>query len=297
MSCVIITTYIQTMNKRSCYLYMFFMIYYIINIQLTCSNKCNYLPTILVHGIASNKNELTSLSTYLTEYGVPTYNIEIGNGVITSAFVDMNKQCEEFAYKIKEIKLSGKINIIGISQGGLIARCYTEKYSNTINELNTLMTMGTPHMGYYNDDLSISTPSANGYIKNPFLYETYIEKNNFLAYINNEKQHSDFDLYKKNIERVGRFVIVWSGIDKVIVPRESSKFEYYSIEQAVFNKSLIIIPLEQSNVFKNDVIGIKTLYTNNKLLIYRFDCEHDMFKNEICFIGVFNSTLSFLCGE
>ena len=39
--------------------------------------------------------------------------------------MDINEQCRIFANNIKDLSISeDKINIMGFSQGGLIARCY-----------------------------------------------------------------------------------------------------------------------------------------------------------------------------
>ena len=77
---------------------------------------------------------------------------------------------------------SEKINLLGISQGGLLARCYVEKYSNLVKPVHSLITYGTPHMGIYNSLIELKRLE---YWKNPFKYQEYLQTNDFLAYINN----------------------------------------------------------------------------------------------------------------
>ena len=58
-------------------------------------------PTFLVHGIVSSKNEMKPLAEYLQREGIEIYNIEIGNGELSSIFMSMNEQCSILAENIK----------------------------------------------------------------------------------------------------------------------------------------------------------------------------------------------------
>jgi hypothetical protein len=111
------------------------------------------------------------------------------------------------------------------------------------------------------------------------MYQEYLENNDFLAYINNEKQHNNFLDYKNNIQQLENYVIIWSQIDTIITPLESSKFEFYNIEKA--NKQLEIQPLKESQVYNN--LGLKDLDISNRLKLFQFDCKHDEFKLPKCF--------------
>jgi palmitoyl-protein thioesterase len=245
-------------------------------------------PTFLIHGIASNTNELSDLYNYLTYYNITTYNIEIGNGKIDSIFMDMNKQCDIFSNKVNNIitqNKNTKVNIIGISQGGLTARCFVEKYSN--NNINTLMTIGTPHMGIYDKNNNIKSLQ---YWKNPFNYNDYLTKNKYLVYLNNENTINN--VYKKNLININNFIVIWSSIDKVIKPLESAKFEFYNSTLAKDKNELSIISLNNSDIYNKDYIGLKEL--NNKLIISKYDCEHDKFKTYDCFVNIFNDKIKYL---
>ena len=233
-------------------------------------------PTILIHGIFSNKNELTEVNNYLQNAGYETYNMEIGNGKLDSIFMNMNKQCEVFSNNIEALNLkSDKINLLGISQGGLIARCYLERYSDKIKKVNSLITWATPHMGLY-DKMDYS---FIGYWKDPYNYKNYLEKNTFLPYINNELVHNESEKYKSNLQSLSNFVLFWSSIDTVITPIESSQFEFYNIRIAEKEKKLVIQPLVESEVYKT--LGLNEL--DEKLHLYEIDCIHNKFKERMCF--------------
>jgi palmitoyl-protein thioesterase len=245
-------------------------------------------PTFLIHGIASDTNELSDLNDYLTSNNITTYNIEIGNGKVDSLFMDMNKQCDIFSLQVNDIIIKNKykkVNIIGISQGGLTARCFIEKYSN--NNINTLMTIGTPHMGIYDKNTNINSLQ---YWKNPFYYNNYLNNNKYLRFINNENTINN--IYKNNLININNFIVIWSSIDKVIKPLESSKFEFYNITLANNENKLSIIPLKYSEIYNKDYIGLKIL--GNKLQLQKYDCEHDKFKTFNCFVNIFNDNLKYL---
>lgn len=240
-------------------------------------------PTILIHGIASDKNELNNMYLFLNDKGIKTYNIEVGNGKIDSIFMDMNKQCDIFANNINNLNISKKINIIGISQGGLLARCYVEKYSN--NNVNSLITIGTPHMGYYESSISLNNL---GYWKDPYDYNKYLTSNNFLVYLNNDIKHDNYNLYKSNIKKLNNFVLIWSNIDTVIKPLYSSKFEFYNIDIAEKQNKLIIQNLINSSVYNN--IGLNEI----NLVIKQIDCKHQEFKKINCFNKIYDNIINYI---
>ena len=257
-------------------------------------------PVFLIHGIGGKSSDLLDLKYSLESQGVIVYNLEIGNGGLDSVFWNMNKQCSEFAYNVD--KVAGpynKINILGISQGGLIGRCYVEKYSHLIKPVHSLITYGTPHMGIYLNWIDLGVLD---YWKNPLKYQNYLETNDFLKYINNDVDHTMKDLYRHNMENLSYFLIVWSNIDTVVYPLESTKFEYYNITDAINHNKWSIVPLIKSSIYSDNTIGLKTLDTRGKLLVKQYNCLHEEFKSPSCFLKkmsnqnhtLFNLTLRLL---
>lgn len=248
-------------------------------------NICIAYPTIIIHGIASDKTQVEPFSAALNEElnennNYKVYNMEIGNGKLTSIFMDINEQCEIFSNNINNLNISQeKINLIGFSQGGLIARCYVEKYSHKVINVNTLITIATPHMGVYSE-LNIKPPATNYYWKDPY---KYYKTNDFILFLNNELFHEDYNIYKNNIKGLTNFVIIWSQIENVITPLESSKFEFYDISKAVNSGFLEIQSFKDSPIYINDSLGLVKLYDSNRLLFYNIDCNHEEFKLPSCF--------------
>ena len=150
---------------------------YILQLCYIC-DTCHTYPTIIIHGIASNKHQLEEFSVELSKEintsDNKVYNMEIENGKWTSIFMDLNEQCKIFSNNINNLNITAeKINIIGFSQGGLIARCYVEKYSDKIIGVNSLITIASPNMGIYIPTISPLRSIINPiieYWKNPFKY-------------------------------------------------------------------------------------------------------------------------------
>lgn len=210
----------------------------ILSIDLT-RGQCNQnYPIVLLHGITSDKSELTSVSNWITE-NLPNkvFNIEIGNGKPDSIFKTMDWQLNELCYEIYNIpELENGFHFIGMSQGGLLARGYVER-CNKFPVIN-LITWVSPHGGVYGFDekyfefKNIYKPfyqniySFSGYWKDPFRYNMYLASASFLPYLNNEKENEenkypykandmlfDFDYdYNYNYEYIYDYELVaWSS--------------------------------------------------------------------------------------
>ena len=255
-------------------------------LSLLCSLTITQYPTILIHGIGGDAADLVDLHDFLEKQNIDVYSLQIGNGKLDSVFWNINKQCAFVNTSIAELNLSSeRINLLGVSQGGLLARCYTERYAHTNKHVNSLITYGTPHMGIFIPWINL--PQLE-YWKNPYEYDVYLQANDFLVFINNEKIHYDFELYKSNLLSLNHFLIVWSHIDKVISPVESSRFEFYNISLAEERKVLEIAPLEKTDSYVDDRLVLRTLVQEKKFDIEEYPCEHEQFKHPDCFKNKFD---------
>jgi pimeloyl-ACP methyl ester carboxylesterase len=244
-------------------------------------------PTILVHGIGGDSSDLIDLKNGLESEGAEVYNMEIGNGKIDSIIWNINKQCQVLGENINNLSLeSDKINLIGVSQGGLLARCYVEKYANSIKPVHSLITYGAPHMGIYISWIDLSKLE---YWKNPFKYQEYLDNNDFLAYINNDRKHTDMKLYRDNLVSLDNFLVIWTDLEKVVDPKESTRFEFYNISMAETSGDLEIVNFQESEIYIEDIIGLRELDKNGKLKVKQYDCQHEEFKHSKCFLKNFTN--------
>lgn len=99
--------------------------------------------------------------------------------------------------------------------------------------------------------------------QDPLRYDTYLQVGAYLPDINNEKQTKN-PLYKKNLISVENLVLFQFTKDTVVVPKISEWFGYYP--PGTVNKE---IPMEETQIYKEDWIGLKIL--NEKGKIHRLE--------------------------
>lgn len=80
--------------------------------------------------------------------GIYVKNVEIGNGRKDSYEMEINDQVADFARQLQQDpRLQGGFNLVGHSQGGLIARAYTERYNSP--RVHNLILWAAPNAGIY----------------------------------------------------------------------------------------------------------------------------------------------------
>ncbi len=118
--------------------------------------------------------------------------------------------------------------------------------------------------------------SFAGYWRNPTILEIYLDISVYLPYINNEKEHEQRDKYRNNIINLSNFVMIWSPNDEIVYPAESGKFSF-------LDKDMAIIPIEETELYKEDTLGLKFLNDNTRLHTYETNCSHVDHRNPECF--------------
>jgi palmitoyl-protein thioesterase len=227
---------------------------------------------------------------FLQNLNRPVLSVEIGNGRLDSVFKPMSWQLDRLTEAINSIDYlrDYPFHLIGFSQGGLLARAFAE--TSEKQRVKTLLTFGTPHMGvYYYSDEEIYSPfhqshlSYSNYWKDPYMFPLYLKNSTFLPSINGEIE-SGLNLNDK----VDDFVMVWSPKDEVIRPIESGKYEFYDINTES------VVPFLDSNMFKNDYIGIRKMFEENRVHFVETDCAHKEYKSVNCLERHKDSILKYL---
>ena len=287
-------------------------------------------PIVLLHGILSDHTQFRPVELWLKEHlPNPVYNLDIGNGKLDSIFKPMNWQIDQLCQTIYEIEdLSEGFHFIGMSQGGLLARAYVE-YCNAYPVIN-LITWVSPHGGVYGlGDMNINLEkiytanqqarfSYSGYFKDPYRFATYLSNASFLPELNNELlfetevhgKYFDMVRNKENILSLRNFVMIWSPNDDVLSPPESGKFGFYkTLDQDYyryrsmdmlsepFDKNDIDLPvvdLFESEQFKLNLLGLRTLWETGRLHILETNCTHAGHNSEACFEQLDDLTFPFL---
>ena len=251
--------------------------------------SCIY-PIAVFHGITDSchhKNTSKLVNDLKRDLGVHVECIEIGNGFWDSVFMPILKQVDLACNAIKSNPhFQGKFNLLGISQGTLISRYIIEK-CDMKGQVVRFFSLDGPHMGIgsvpkltcgkFCDFLNnITAPLAYklmdkigplGYYKYRYDQETYRKQNKFLKMINNENDEKDEEVYRRfsSLEKVK---FIKGRHDSVITPRDSSWFEFYDKEGRE------IVPLKESDFYKQDNIGLRKLVEEGKVTFTEFKGEH-----------------------
>jgi palmitoyl-protein thioesterase len=206
------------------------------------------------------------------------------------------------------VNLRQGFNMIGVSQGSLIVRGAVERCSLPVYNLITLVgihqgVFGIPGLQIlpapfrelvsefaYEESVQ-NVISVAGYWRDPYQLDKYYKHSHFLPDINNEGQTRN-ETYRLNMLKLNSFVMTYSDIDEVVSPPQSSWFMGYK------PNSLEVETWNQSRQFQDDLIGMKTLWNQNKLHLFTCHTKHEetehapnkefFFENILTF---FNNTL------
>lgn len=237
----------------------------------------NPLPIVLMHGILSDITKMQPVANWLRENtgGAVVIPIEIGNGKQDSAALTMPDQLSRFCQSIRDNEpvLAGGFNLIGISQGGLLARGYVQKCADF--RVRNLITWVAPHGGVYPylDPLIYSNAAQGknsypGYWRDPYQYNNYLTQSAYLADLNNENPGANSTLYRDRLLGLENLVLIWSPVDDVLKPPSSGQFGTYAINRW----PLETINAEQTTMWTG--LGLNIMNSTNRLKIYKTDCGH-----------------------
>lgn len=263
-------------------------------------------PTVIWHGMGDTCCYPFSMGRIkkLIESEVPgiyVNSIEIGDSIeadeFNSFFKNVNEQVDEVCEKLKaDPALSNGFNAIGFSQGGQFLRAYVERCNNP--PVFNLVSVGGQHQGVFG--LPQCLPKANvslcnmarelvnygvytdlvqsnlvqaEYWQDPMKYDEYLEKSQFLADINNARSEKN-ETYKQNFQSLNQLVLVLFTQDTMVIPRESEWFGFYE------PGTLDIIPMEKTDLYVQDWIGLQYLDQNNRIQKLSCDGNHLQFSDD-----------------
>jgi len=261
-------------------------------------------PIVLMHGITDNTSRLAHVVSYLQQQlpGVYVHNAEIGDGKWDSIFWGVLHQVNALCSELKaDPKLAGGFNLIGFSQGGIINRGYLElcndpPVKNFVSWVSPQMGVyGVPVLGDYTylnetldeiadccayDPWAQDNLSFFGYWRDPYALPTYVDKCVYLSPLNNERSIKN-PTYKQNVLSLKNFIMGYSLIDDILIPKETGWFGTYAA-----NSTTVVVPLEQQTFYINDWIGLRTLSETGRLLRFTTTCAHNDYDTS-CFDSYF----------
>ncbi|XP_028178708.1 lysosomal thioesterase PPT2 homolog [Ostrinia nubilalis] len=239
-----------------------------------------YKPVVLIHGIMTGSGSMEMISHRIQEKHPGTIVYNVNRFESWSSLETMWHQVLEIGLDVANISSRHPegINLIGYSQGGLIARGIVQTFSNV--SVDTFISLSSPQAGQYGAGfLHLVFPglvkdtvwelfysrvgqhtSVGNYWNDPYHQELYETYSVFLPYINNHIKSAKTDDFKNNLLRLKRLVLIGGPDDNVITPWQSSQFGYYDANETV-------IEMRGQDIYKEDRIGLRALDASGRLHI------------------------------
>ena len=95
----------------------------------------------------------------------------------------------------------------------------------------------------------------------------------FLADINQERTVNQ--TYKTNLQKIRNLVLVKFLRDTMVTPRESEHFGFYAV-----NDTSRIIPLRESALYQQDLLGLKAMDDQSRIKFLESDTDHLRFTDQ-----------------
>ncbi len=167
-------------------------------------------PVLLVHGIVDNRSIVVHLARVLRRRGHGTVQavnyspMTAFTGDIRAAARDLGEHVE----RLCAVSGSDRVHVIGHSLGGLIARYYVQRLGGD-DRVDTLVTLGTPHLG-----------SQIAHLLPPTVVPRQLQPGS--------------DLLRELTEPAPgcrtRFLAVWSRMDQLIIPQRNARLEHPDLQ-------------------------------------------------------------------
>ena len=197
------------------------------------------LPFVLLHGISDSclgSETLWVQRNLENSSGVKGICVEIGNGFDSSWYMNMWLQVDEACQKISDIPdLSNGFNLVGLSQGSLIARAVIQT-CDTLPRVHNFLSIGGPQAGVASVPLCLAgnfsgmcraadallrwaaytpwlqkTLAPAGYFKIPTALDSYYIGCRFLPNINNEiVVNSTYSKRLKSLRHIAFVMVSWA---------------------------------------------------------------------------------------
>jgi len=111
-----------------------------------------------------------------------------------------------------------------------------------------------------------------GYFRDPADMKRYLDDSVFLRLLNNEANAQTTN--KSNFEALNGLMLVMFTQDTMVYPKESEWF------QTLDSHDKSVVPLEDSDFYKNDLIGLKALNDAKKVQFISIEGDHLQFSKD-----------------
>ena len=258
------------------------------------------VPTAIFHGLG-DACIFPGMHHFTKQIGEGTGDyakcLEVGNGSITSMtdnFMDQaDKACQ--ALLNDENFAVDEINVMGLSQGSLLAR-YIVESCPIQGKVRNWASIGGPNMGVaklpncFNGficeivnsvvrDLVYTELIQNligpaGYFRDPYHMPQYLAGSVFLPHLDNEEDDATTQSDRKaRFSALNGALLMMFSQDSMVYPKESEWFQQLDSEGNVQ-------PLEEADYYINDTLGLRTLNEAGKITFTEVDGDHLQFTTD-----------------
>ena len=258
------------------------------------------IPTAVFHGLG-DACIYPGMHRFTKELGEGTNDyakcIEVGNGSITSMTDNFMDQAEKACNNLlaDEKFAVDEINVIGLSQGALLAR-YIVESCPIQGKVRNWASIGGPNMGVTDIPHCFSGPfcalvnsvardmvysslvqnmiGPAGYFRDTYHLDKYVAGSVFLPHLNNEEDDEDAKAARKaRFSALNGALLMMFTEDTMVYPKESEWFQELAADGTVQ-------PLEDSDFYKNDYIGLRALNEANKVTFSSVVGDHLQFSQD-----------------
>jgi len=113
--------------------------------------------------------------------------------------------------------------------------------------------------------------SFSDYWKNPRNKEEYLKKSRWLAELNNEREGSRNAQYAERMRGLRKYILVEALKDRMVLPHVSEQHGYSKWNEAIGGQKET---LEETEAYKGDWLGLKTLNKSGRLHRLTFNGDH-----------------------
>ena len=111
----------------------------------------------------------------------------------------------------------------------------------------------------------------SGYFRTAAHIDDFKKSDSFLVNLNNNPNKEEREKERKRFINLDNLILIGFEKDKMISPKETAEF-------GVFNEKFEVLKMNETEEYKNDLLGLKNLTESNKTLIHYFKGEHMEFE-------------------
>jgi len=255
--------------------------------------SANQTPVVMMHGLGdagSNPGMQSLAATVSNAYpGKVSVAVDVADGLM-SFITPMQAQVDQFAAAVRaDARFKNGFHLVGLSQGGLVARAYVEQYNDP--PVRNLVTVSGVMNGVFNCPLELQIIpfvcqlfETDPYALNGILgfseyfvlsqnRSLYLEGNPFLPPLNGQVVANA--TFKSRFASLDRLVLGMALNDTVVYPKESEQFGGYE-----WGTKDTVFTMRQAGFYANDTFGLRTLDEAGKVSLVQYEGDHLRFTDD-----------------